>query len=355
MIEIAIPTAVRMDAIVTPCFRNRVRMRSTSIVSSWRIRLNVSRILLIWDRRSALFAERASSLDSLSIFMSESSRSKFLDSISYLLLNFVSVSFLCSWAQCFSTSDSRSSNLDSFARLFTISSLIPVITFFNPASSLALGGGEVGPTRCQAAEVRMDAIVTPCFRNRVRMRSTSIVSSWRIRLNVSRILLIWDRRAALFAERASSLDSLSIFMSESSRSKFLDSISYLLLNFVSVSFLCSWAQCFSTSDSRSSNLDSFARLFTISSLIPVITFFNPASSLALGGGRWDPRDVKRLIINWCQRFGLFFIHGGLSLFCATKSAADYAREVMEFDVLNIASATTKGFVCLSECSLSSAT
>ena len=49
---------------------------------------------------------------------------------------------------------------------------------------------------------------------------------------------------------------------------------------------------------------------------------------------------------------MFLIQGGLSLFCAMKSAVDYAREVLEFDVLNIASATTKGFVCLSVCSLS---
>ena len=40
-------------------------------------------------------------------------------------------------------------------------------------------------------------------------------------MNVPRTLLILDQRAALFAERASSLDSLSIFMSESSGSGFL--------------------------------------------------------------------------------------------------------------------------------------
>ena len=77
-VEIAIPTTVRMDAIVIPCSRKRVRMRSASVVSSWRIRLKVSQILLIWDRRVALFAERASSLDSLYTLMSESSRSRFL-------------------------------------------------------------------------------------------------------------------------------------------------------------------------------------------------------------------------------------------------------------------------------------
>ena len=46
-VEIARPIAVRIDAMVMPCSRNRVRMRSASVVSSWRSRLNVSRILLI--------------------------------------------------------------------------------------------------------------------------------------------------------------------------------------------------------------------------------------------------------------------------------------------------------------------
>ena len=67
-VEIAIPAAVKMHALVIPCFRKRVRMRSASVLSSWRIRLNVSRILLIWDRIAALFVESASSLDSFSIF-----------------------------------------------------------------------------------------------------------------------------------------------------------------------------------------------------------------------------------------------------------------------------------------------
>ena len=41
-VEIAIPMAVRIDAMVIPCSRNRVRMRSANVVSSWRSRLNVS-------------------------------------------------------------------------------------------------------------------------------------------------------------------------------------------------------------------------------------------------------------------------------------------------------------------------
>ena len=77
-VEIAIQTAVRMDAILIPYSRKWVRMRSASVVSSWRIRLNVSQILLIWARSAAVLAERASILDFLSIIMSESSRSRFL-------------------------------------------------------------------------------------------------------------------------------------------------------------------------------------------------------------------------------------------------------------------------------------
>ena len=77
-VEIAMPIAVSIDAVVIPCSRNRVRMRSASVVPSWRSRLNVSRILLIWDRRVALFVKRASSLACLSSSMSESTLSSFL-------------------------------------------------------------------------------------------------------------------------------------------------------------------------------------------------------------------------------------------------------------------------------------
>ena len=101
-------------------------------------------------------------------------------------------------------------------------------------------------------------------------------------LNVSRILLVWDRRVTLFVERASSLACLSISMSESTLSSFLirSRISFcILVSTVSVSFRCSRARCLSTSDFRSSILVSFARLFVNSSLTPVIDFLNPAASL----------------------------------------------------------------------------
>ena len=64
--------------------------------------------------------------------------------------------------------------------------------------------------RCKDARDRY-----PLFAE-VRSRSASVLSSWRSRLMVSRILLICDLRAALFVERASSLACLSSSMSESS-------------------------------------------------------------------------------------------------------------------------------------------
>ena len=78
-VEIAIPTAVRRDIIVDPLLPKEganalseccILMEDSSECLSDSVNLG---------RRAALFAERASSLDSLSIFMSESdSRSRFL-------------------------------------------------------------------------------------------------------------------------------------------------------------------------------------------------------------------------------------------------------------------------------------
>ena len=101
MVVIAMPMAVRIDAMVIPGSRNRVRTRSASVGSSWRSRLNVSRILLIWDRR-------ASSIACLSSSMSESTVSSFLtrSQISLCIsVSSVSVSFRCSRARCLSTSE----------------------------------------------------------------------------------------------------------------------------------------------------------------------------------------------------------------------------------------------------------
>ena len=100
-------------------------------------------------------------------------------------------------------------------------------------------------------------------------------------LNVSRILLIWDRRVALFVERASSLACFSSSMSEYTL-ELSDSISNLFLHFSVVcfrQFSMLPSEVSSTSDFRSSILVSFARLFANSSLTPVIAFSSPASSL----------------------------------------------------------------------------
>ena len=90
-VETAMPMAVRIDAMVIPCSRNRVRMRSASVVSSWRSRLNVSRILLIWDRMVALFMKRASSFACLSNVREYTL--ELFDSVSNLSLHFSVVCF----------------------------------------------------------------------------------------------------------------------------------------------------------------------------------------------------------------------------------------------------------------------
>ena len=56
-VEIAMPIAVRIDAMVMPCSRKSVRIRSASVLSSRMSRPMFSRILLNWVRRAALFAE----------------------------------------------------------------------------------------------------------------------------------------------------------------------------------------------------------------------------------------------------------------------------------------------------------
>ena len=167
--------------------------------------------------------------------------------------------------------------------------------------------------------VRIDAMVIPCSRNRVQMRSASVVSSWRSRLNVSRILLIWERSVGLFAERASSLACISNSMSESTLSSFLirSRISlFISVSSVSVSFRCCRARCLSTSDFRSSIL------------------------VSLG----DPHGVDWLIIDRRQ--------AALNLFCSLTCAVGYAGETLEFDIIKVA---REGFIRLLECLYSGAT
>ena len=66
IVEMANPMAVRTDAIVIPCSRKRVFIRSARVLSSCRIRCRVSRIRLIWDWRASLVDEAASRREALS-------------------------------------------------------------------------------------------------------------------------------------------------------------------------------------------------------------------------------------------------------------------------------------------------
>ena len=66
IVEIVIPMAVRTVAIVIPCSRKRVFIRSARVLSSCRIRCRVSHIRLTWDRRASLLAEAASRRAALS-------------------------------------------------------------------------------------------------------------------------------------------------------------------------------------------------------------------------------------------------------------------------------------------------
>ena len=87
---IAMPIAVRMLAIVIPCSRKRVRIRSA--LSSSRSRLMVSRILLICDRRAALFVEGFEPRLPFKLDVGELAF-KLLHSVSNILLNFGVVRF----------------------------------------------------------------------------------------------------------------------------------------------------------------------------------------------------------------------------------------------------------------------
>ena len=153
--------------------------------------------------------------------------------------------------------------------------------------------------------VSIDAMLTPCSRNRVRMRSASVVPSWRSRLNVSRILLILDRRVALFVERASSLACLSNYTLELSNSVSNLSLHFSVVCFRQFSVLpgeVSFDLGFSVVDTRQlcqvvCQLISHSRH----------CLFEPSQ---LSSGLCDPHGVDRLIINRRQ--------GALNLLCALK-------------------------------------
>ena len=175
--------------------------------------------------------------------------------------------------------------------------------------------------------VRIDAMVIPCSRNRVRMRSASVVSSWRSCLNVSQNLLLWDRRVALFVERASSLACLSSSMSESTL------LSFLIRSPISLDFSVVCFHQFSMLPGEVS-FDLGFLVVDTRQLCQVVCqlishsrhcLFEPSQ---LSSGLGDPCGVDWLINNRRQ--------GGLNLFCPLTCAVRYAREVLEFNVIKVA-------------------
>ena len=187
--------------------------------------------------------------------------------------------------------------------------------------------------------VRIDAMVIPCSRNRVRMHSASVVSSWRSRLNVSRILLIWDRRVALFEPCLSLKLNIREYTLELS-----DSVLNLSLHFSVVCFRhFSVLQGEVSFDLGFSVVDTRQLCQVVCQLISHSRhcLFEPSQlSSSLG----DPHGVDWLIIN-CRQ-------GALNLFCTLTCAVGYAGEDLEFDVIKVA---REGFIRLLECFHSGAT
>ena len=167
--------------------------------------------------------------------------------------------------------------------------------------------------------MRIDATVNPCLRNRVRMRSAGVVSLCRSRLNVSRILLIWERRVALFVERASSLACLSSSVSGSTLS------SFLIRSRISLSFQCRLFPSVFDAPGRGvfrpriSVVDTRQLCQVVCQLIlhSRHCLFEPSQ---LSSGLGDPHGVDWLIIN-CRQ-------GGINLFCALTCAVCHAGEVL---------------------------
>ena len=167
-------------------------------------------------------------------------------------------------------------------------------------------------------------------------------SPWRHQqalLNVSRILLIWDRRVALFVERASSLACLLSSMSESTLSSFLirSRISlFISVSSVSVNFLVLPGEV--SFDLGFSVVGTRQLCQVVCQLISHSRhcLFEPSQ---LSSGLGDPHGVDWLINNRRQ--------GALNLFCALTCAVGYA-----FDVIKVA---REGFIRLLECFHSGAT
>ena len=123
-VDIVMEIAVIIDAIVMPCSRKRVLIRSPRVLSSCSIRSRVSRIRFICERAAFLVTEMASRRPARSSRRSESSRSRavILFFISCLILSsFVSVNYLRSRARWSSFFPMFLSSSESLATLFVYS------------------------------------------------------------------------------------------------------------------------------------------------------------------------------------------------------------------------------------------
>ena len=156
-VKIAIPIAVRMLTSVTPYSGKKVRRGSASVVSSWRIRLMVSHIWLIWDRRVSLFAAAASSRADLSTW-----RSRRPSAIRRLLNSSMSPasSFCLSKAMW-------SSSWVSFARLLVSSPLMVCRALSSPRISGRLSGESLSILRNRLTSASVRAVSILCMASEV--------------------------------------------------------------------------------------------------------------------------------------------------------------------------------------------
>ena len=176
---------------VAPCSRKRVRRRSASVVSSWRIRLMVSRIWLVWKRRASLFAAAASSRADLS-----TSRSRRRSAIWCLLNSSMSPasSFCLSKAMW-------SSSWVSFARLLVSSPLMVCRALSSPRISHRLSGGSLSVQRSMLTSASVRAVSILCTASEVSVaicpRSRSSTVSTAAAASPSSWFLVWRDSTAL--------------------------------------------------------------------------------------------------------------------------------------------------------------
>ena len=177
---------------------------------------------------------------------------------------------------------------------------------------------------------KMLAIVIPCSRKRVRIRSASVLSSWRSRLTVSRILMIWDRRDALFVEGFEPRLPFKLDVGELALQLF-HFVSNLFLNFGVVRF----GQFSAFPGQVLFRLRISGRRCWRAR--PSLSSWPPSSQPDLCG-LGDPGHVNLRIINGLQC--------GFDVFYALTCGISHAGEVLQLDGFNV---FREGFLCTLEC------